>query len=123
MTRIKHSLQLQLSLTITILLFIIALISGSLPAAAENVHREIEAKEQNAITKAKRAAHGGQVVSTDHDLTNWDVNILRGCRLFKIEVSHFTGEVSSIKEVNHCGNGEKLRELRAQAKTFARTAR
>jgi len=25
--------------------------------------------------------------------------------------------------VNHCGNGEKLRELRAQAKTFARTAR
>ena len=30
MTRIKHSLQLQLSLTITILLFIIALISGSL---------------------------------------------------------------------------------------------
>ena len=75
-----------------------ALISGSLPAAAENV-------------------------STDHDLTNWDVNILRGCRLFKIEVSHFTGEVSSIKEVNHCGNGEKLRELRAQAKTFARTAR
>ena len=86
-----------------------ALISGSLPAAAENVHREIEAKEQN--------------VSTDHDLTNWDVNILRGCRLFKIEVSHFTGEVSSIKEVNHCGNGEKLRELRAQAKTFARTAR
>jgi len=30
MTRIKHSLQLQLSLIITILLFIIALISGSL---------------------------------------------------------------------------------------------
>ena len=96
------------------------LLTSSLAATAEP-QRIATDDEQNAIRMAKRVSHGGLLVSTDKDWFNWDVNILSDCTYYRIEVSHSTGQVSSVKKDKLCGNPEALRELRAQAAEFRRT--
>lgn len=99
------------------------LLAGSLNAWAADEIEIISPEERQAINIAKMGAGGGRVVSTDHDLTNWDVNLLRGCTLFKIEVSHSTKRISSRKIVSYCDDAEAVAKLRAKANEYARTHR
>ncbi|MDO4433173.1 MAG: hypothetical protein Q4B82_01140 [Alysiella sp.] len=99
------------------------LFSGSLNAYAQDdeapKRQPRNPEEQRAVRIAKTATGGGQVVSTDRDWNNWDVDILRGCLLFEVEVDHETNQVvSRTHDDSACHDRAKLIELREKARRY-----
>lgn len=99
------------------------LLINSLYAVAESQVVILEPAERRAVSVAKRAAQGGKVVEVDKDLTNWDVFVLRGCWLYKVEVAHENQRVVSKNYTNYCGNADKIRALNEQAREYQRMHR
>ncbi|XXQ67745.1 hypothetical protein ACKLNO_08945 [Neisseriaceae bacterium B1] len=100
-----------------------ALLASSLNTVADSQIVVRAPDELRAIAVATRAVASKQVVSTDKDLTNWDVNILKGCWLYKVEVSRTDSKIVSKDYTNYCGNVDKIRSLRAEAREYSRTHR
>lgn len=104
-----------------VLLVSICLLNSFNAMADPKIKRDRD--EIMAIREAKRVTGGGLLISTDHDWTNWDVNILKGCILYEIEVSHRTGKVSSKHTKDYCDDVDALRKMHQQAHQYKMTHR